>query len=92
MSAGISYESSPATDGGVPAYFPVAEQWRWAVGLEHDVNDVLRLRGALVVMLQGDAHVVQTQHPLPLPGIPDFTGSYQDTRVYLLSLAAGYRL
>jgi long-chain fatty acid transport protein len=91
-SIGVGYESSPATDGGVPAYFPVAEQWRIAAGAERSVSDTLRLRADLSVLFQGDAEVVQLTHPLPLPGIPPLTGTYQDTRVYLLALAADFSL
>jgi len=91
-SAGVNYESSAATDGGAPVYFPVAEQWKVAAGLERQIGTAARLRGALAVTLQGDADVVQANHPLPLPGIPEFTGTYTDTRLYLLSLAADFRL
>ena len=89
-SAGIGYESDPATAGGVPTYFPVAEQWRIAAGAEHSCNAAWRLRVELSVVLQGTADVVQLTHPLPLPGIPPLTGAYQDTRVYLLAVAADF--
>jgi long-chain fatty acid transport protein len=89
---GVSYESNPATAGGVPAYFPVAEQWRVAAGAEHSFNDAMRLRAELSVVLQGTAEVVQLTHPLPLPGIPPLTGAYQDTRVYMLAIAADFTL
>lgn len=91
-SAGVSYESDPATDAGVPIYFPVAEQWRIAAGAERSISDALRLRAELSVVLQGDADVVQVTHPLPLPGIPPLTGAYEDTRVYMLALAADFML
>jgi len=90
-SAGVDYESSPATGRGVPAYFPVAEQWRVAAGVERSFGDELRLRGSVSVILQGDSDVVQAQHPLPLPGIPRFTGTYEETRVYVLALSADFR-
>ncbi len=92
VSGGVAYESSPAPSGGVPIYFPVAEQWRMAGGLEREVSDALRLRASLTVMLQGDARVVQAVHPLPVPGIPTYTGRYADTRVYALGLGADFRL
>lgn len=89
-SAGVSYESGPATDGGLPAYFPVAEQWKVAAGAERVISDSLRVRAALSVTLQADAEIVQLSHPLPLPGRPSLTGAYDDTRVYLLVLAADF--
>lgn len=90
VSAGVSYESSPAPEAGVPAYFPVAEQWKFAAGVERNFGKTLRLRGSVSVTQQGDAQVVQTAHPLPLPGIPGFTGVYADTRVFVVSLAADF--
>ena len=90
--AGVNYESNPGTDGGVPAYFPVAEQWRLAAGAERSISDALRLRAGLSVVFQGDAEVVQLTHPLPLPGIPPLTGAYEDTRVYVIALAADFML
>ena len=89
---GVSYESNPATAGGAPAYFPVAEQWRIAAGAEHSFNDAWRLRAELSVVLQGTADVVQLTHPLPLPGIPPLTGAYANTRVYMLAIAADFTL
>ena len=91
-STGVSYDSNPATAGGTAAYFPVAEQWRIAAGAEHSFNDTWRLRAELSVVLQGDADVVQLTHPLPLPGIPPLTGTYEDTRVYMLAIAADFTL
>jgi len=52
----------------------------------------MRLRAELSVVLQGTAEVVQLTHPLPLPGIPPLTGAYQDTRVYMLAIAADFTL
>ena len=89
-SAGVSYESSPATSGGVPAYFPAAEQWKLAAGAERSISDAWRVRAEFSMIVQGDADVVQLTHPLPLPGIPQMTGSYDDTRVYMIALAADF--
>lgn len=91
-STGVSYDSNPATAGGTAAYFPVAEQLRVAAGVEHSFNDAWRLRADLSVVLQGDADVGQLTHPLPLPGIPPLTGTYENTRVYMLAIAADFTL
>jgi long-chain fatty acid transport protein len=91
-SAGVGYESSPAKDAGVPVYFPVAEQWRIAAGAERSIGDAVRLRAEFSLVLQGDAEAVQLTHPLPLPGIPQMTGTYEDTRVYMIALAADFML
>lgn len=91
-SAGVGYESNPATDGKVPAYFPVAEQWKIAAGAGRSISDAWRLRAEATVTFQGDAVVAQQTHPLPLPGIPQLTGSYAETTVYMLALAADFSL
>jgi long-chain fatty acid transport protein len=91
-SIGLGYESNPATKSGVPAYFPVAEQWIIAAGVERRINDAMQIRAELGVILQGDANVEQLTHPLPLPGIPHLTGTYEDTRVYMFALAADFTL
>ena len=89
-SAGIGYESSPATDRGVPAYFPVAEQWRIAAGAERRISDTIRVRAELSAVRQGDARVVQSTYPLPLPGVPTLTGRYENISVYVVALAADF--
>jgi long-chain fatty acid transport protein len=91
-STGVSYDSDPAKAGGTAAYLPVAEQWRVAAGAEHEFNEAWRLRAEFSVVLQGAADVVQLTHPLPLPGIPPLTGTYEDTRVYMLAIAADFTL
>jgi long-chain fatty acid transport protein len=90
-SAGIAYESSPATDGGVPAYCPVAEQWAISAGIEHPISDAIRLRAGMSVVFQGDAELIQA-NALPLPGVPPLSGTYENGRVYLLTLAADFKL
>jgi long-subunit fatty acid transport protein len=90
VAAGLAYDSNPAPDAGVPAYFPAAEQWRLAAGAERRISEDLRVRLAVSVARQGDAKVVQTTYPLPLPGIARLTGTYADTRVYMVALAADF--
>ncbi len=91
-STGVSYDSNPATANGTAAYLPVAEQWKVAAGAERSINEAWRLRAELSVVLQGNADVVQLTHPLPLPGIPPLIGTYEDTRVYMLAIAADFTL
>ena len=45
---------------------------------------------SLTVMLQGDTRVVQAVHPLPVPGIPTYTGRYTDTQQELSSERSAY--
>ena len=92
VTTGLGYESSPAPSAGVPAYFPVGEQWRIAAGVERTFSDDLRLRLMLSVLEQGDTKVVQTTHPVPLPGIGPLTGKYENARAYMLGFAADFAL
>lgn len=92
VTTGLSYESSPAPAAGVPAYFPVGEQWRIAAGVERTLGDDLRLRLMLSVLEQGDTKVVQATHPVPLPGIGPLTGRYENARAYMLGFAADFAL
>ena len=92
VAAGLAYDSSPAPDAGVPAYFPAAEQWRLAAGAQRTINEQLQLRLEMSVARQGDAKVVQTTYPLPLPGIAPLTGTFVDTRVYMVAVAADFTL
>jgi len=92
VTTGLGYESSPAPSAGVPAYFPVGEQWRIAAGVERTFSDDLRLRLMLSVLEQGDTKVVQTTHPVPLPGIGPLTGTYENSRAYMLGVAADFAL
>jgi hypothetical protein len=44
------------------------------------------------VARQGDTKLVQTTYPLPLPGIAPLAGTYADTRVYMVAVAADFTL
>ena len=90
VTAGVGYESSPAPASGVPAYFPVADQWRLAAGVERAFGDDLRLRIMMSVIEQGDTKVAQTSHPVPLPGIGPLTGRYENARAYMLGTAVDF--
>jgi long-chain fatty acid transport protein len=92
VTAGVSYESSPAPAAGVPAYFPVAEQWRLAAGAGRTFGDDLRLRLMLSVLEQGDTTVVQVGHPVPLPGIGPLAGTFENARAYMLGFGADFAL
>jgi long-chain fatty acid transport protein len=92
VTTGLGYESSPAPGAGVPAYFPVAEQWRIAAGTERSFGDDLRLRLMVSVLEQGDTKVVQATHPVPLPGIAPLNGRYENARAYMLGVGADFAL
>jgi long-chain fatty acid transport protein len=91
LSAGVGYESDPARGGGMPAYLPVSDQWRLGLGADWRMRDDVTLRAALSVIQQGDVHVVQHGHPMPLPGVGPLSGTISDSRLYLAALAVDWR-
>jgi long-chain fatty acid transport protein len=91
LAAGIAYDSDPSANGTMPIYFPMAEQLRLAAGADYRFSDELLLRIALSVISQGKVRVAQDTYPVPLPGIPNVTGTISGSRVYALGLTADYR-
>jgi len=91
LSAGLGYDSDPSPDGAMPGYFPVASQLRVGLGGDWQPRDDLTIRLALSVVQQGDVHVEQRGHPLPLPGVGPLTGTYPESRLYLAAIAVDYR-
>lgn len=89
ISTGIAYDSSPARGGTVPAYFPVAEQWRASVGLERQVSRDMDLRVALSLIDQGDARIDEPVSPWPIPG-PGVSGRIGSSRAMVLAVASDF--
>lgn len=92
VTAGVAYDSDPSVNGDMPVYFPVAEQLRIATGVERMLSEDCTLRMALSVVNQGAVRVEQDTNPLPLPGAGPLSGSFQSSRVYMLSMAADFHL
>jgi long-chain fatty acid transport protein len=92
LTAGVAYDGDPSVHGDMPAYFPVAEQLRIAGGVERRLSEDCTLRIALSVINQGDVRVEQGAHPIPLPGIGPLSGSFTNSRVYVLAAAADFAL
>jgi long-chain fatty acid transport protein len=90
VSAGLAYDSSPAKSAAMPAYFPVADQWRVSGGVEHRWGERLVTRLALSVIDQGDVHVAQPLAEWPLPASSAFTGSLRRNRAYVLAVASDF--
>ena len=92
LATGIAYDSDPApASGTMPIYFPMAEQFRIAAGADYRFSEALLLRVALSVINQGKVRVAQDTYPVPLPGIPNVTGTISGSRVYVLGVTADYR-
>ena len=91
LATGIAYDSDPSVNGTMPIYFPMAEQLRLAAGADYRFSEALLLRVALSVINQGKVRVAQDTYPVPLPGIPSVTGTFNGSRVYVLGFTADYR-
>jgi long-chain fatty acid transport protein len=92
LATGIAFDSDPApASGTMPIYFPMAAQFRVAAGADYMFSEALLLRVALSVVSQGKVRVAQDTYPVPLPGIPNVTGTINGSRVYVLGLTADYR-
>lgn len=92
VSAGVAYDSSPARRSTVPAYFPVAEQWRFSTGVERRFSDGMVVRGALSVIDMGDVRVSQDRVAWPLPGAGDLSGTVSGSRAYVFCVASDFAM
>jgi long-chain fatty acid transport protein len=92
ISAGVAYDSSPAKRSNVPAYFPVAEQWRFSTGVERRFSDGMVVRAALSVIDTGDARISQEGVAWPLPGAGDLSGTVSGSRAYVFCVASDFAM
>jgi long-chain fatty acid transport protein len=92
ISAGVAYDSSPASRSTIPAYFPVAEQWRFSTGVERRFSDGMVVRAALSVIDMGDARISQERVAWPLPGAGDFAGTVSGSRAYVFCVASDFAM
>ena len=57
LQAGITYDTSPVTDKHRTAYLPMDRQIRYAVGVQHQLNDRMTVGGALEYVDLGEAKI-----------------------------------
>jgi long-chain fatty acid transport protein len=92
LSAGAAYDSSPGKEPTMPAYFPVGEQRRVAVGAEYRQASGAVVRAALSVIDQPDVRVAPPDATWPLPGTGSFGGTVQSNRAYVFCIATDFAM
>ncbi len=82
LQAGITYDTSPVSDGNRTAYLPMDRQIRYAVGAQYQWSERLNVGGAFEYIDLGDARIDD----------PDLlTGDYQDNRIFMIAFNLGYK-
>ena len=81
LQAGITYDTSPVSDGNRTAELPIDRQIRYAVGVQHQLTEKLSLGGAFEFIDLGDAKIKSDS----------LRGDYQDNRVIALAVNLNYK-
>jgi long-chain fatty acid transport protein len=80
--AGITYDTSPVSDGNRTADLPMDRQIRYAIGAQYEWNERLTIGGAFEYIDLGDAAI---DNPAIL------TGEYQDNELFVFTLNANWK-
>jgi len=81
LQAGITYDTSPVSDGNRTADLPLDRQIRYAVGVQHQYSESMTLGGAFEYIDLGDAKIDSD----------NLRGDYQDNRVFAFAVNMGYK-
>jgi long-chain fatty acid transport protein len=81
LQAGITYDTSPVSDGNRGADLPIDRQIRYAVGVQHQLTEQLNLGGSFEFMDMGDAKIKSDS----------LRGDYQDNRVIAFAVNLNYK-
>jgi long-chain fatty acid transport protein len=82
LQAGVTYDTSPVSDGNRTAYLPMDRQIRYAVGAQYQWSERLNVGGAFEYIDLGDARIDD----------PDLlTGDYQENRIIMIAFNLGYK-
>ncbi len=82
LQSGITYDTSPVSDGNRTAYLPMDRQIRYAVGAQYQWNERMNVGAAFEYIDLGDAKI---DDPTIL------TGEYQENRIFAFALNFGYQ-
>ena len=82
LQAGITYDTSPVSDGNRTAYLPMDRQFRYAIGAQYQWNERMNVGGAFEIIDLGDARI---DDPTLL------TGEYETNRIFMFTLNLGYQ-
>jgi len=79
---GITYDTSPVSDGNRTAYLPRDRQIRYAVGAQYQWNERMNVGGAFEYIDLGDAKI---DDPTLL------TGEYEENRIFMIAFNLSHR-
>ncbi len=82
LQVGITYDTSPVSDGNRTAYLPMDRQIRYAIGAQYQWNERMNVGGAFEYIDLGDAKI---DDPTLL------TGEYEDNRIFMFALNFSYQ-
>ena len=82
LQVGITYYTSPVSDGNRTAYLPMDRQIRYAVGAQYQWSERMNVGGAFEYIDLGDARI---DDPTLL------TGEYETNRIFMFAFNLGYQ-
>ncbi len=82
LQTGITYDTSPVSDGNRTADMPIDRQIRYAIGAQYQWSERMTIGGAFVYIDAGDAAI---DNPAIL------TGKYQDNDLFVFTLNANWK-
>jgi long-chain fatty acid transport protein len=81
LQTGITYDTSPVSNGDRFAALPIDRQIRYAVGVQHQLTEKMSLGGAFEYIDLGDAKIRSDS----------LRGDYEDNRILALSINLSYK-
>ncbi len=82
LQAGFTYDSSPVSSGDRTADMPIDEQYRFAVGAQHQLSETLAVGGSFVYADLGDAKISNST---------TLEGDYETNRALFFSLNLNWK-
>jgi long-chain fatty acid transport protein len=82
LQAGITYDTSPVSDGHRTAYLPIDRQIRYAVGAQYQWSERVNVGGAFEYIDLGDARIDDSDI---------LTGDYEDNRILMIAFNVNYK-
>jgi long-chain fatty acid transport protein len=89
LSAGVAYDESPVSTADRTPDMPLDRQWRYATGIQYDLNEDLTIGAAYTFLDAGDAKINQSAADNPLRG--ELSGDYSSNYIQFFNVNAVYR-
>jgi long-chain fatty acid transport protein len=89
LSVGVAYDESPVDSADRTPDMPLDRQWRYATGLQYDVNEDLTIGAAYTFLDAGKAKINQSEADNPLRG--ELSGDYSSNYIQFFNVNVVYR-